>query len=50
VGRDRAIRYVRVLEDGVPVRREVEVGWTHGGWTEITRGLSEGEEIVLPEG
>ena len=50
VGRDRATRYVTVLEEGVPVRREVEVGWTHGGWTEITRGLREGEEIVLPEG
>ncbi len=50
VGRDRATRYVTVLEDGVPVRREVEVGWTHGGWTEITGGLRQGEEIVLPEG
>ncbi len=50
VGRDRAVRFVTVLEDGVPTRREVEVGWTQGGWTEITQGLREGEDLVLPEG
>ncbi|MFO7892205.1 MAG: efflux RND transporter periplasmic adaptor subunit [Longimicrobiales bacterium] len=50
VARDRAERYVMVMEDGVPVRRTVRVGWTQGGWTEIVEGLAEGERIVLREG
>lgn len=48
LGRDRAERFVTVLEDGVPARRTVRVGWTQGGWTEITDGLAEGERVVLP--
>jgi len=39
-----------VLEDDTPVRRTVRVGWTQGGWTEITDGLVKGERIVLTEG
>lgn len=50
VSRDRAERFVTVLEGDTPVRRSVRVGWTQGGWTEITEGLQEGERIVLPEG
>jgi macrolide-specific efflux system membrane fusion protein len=50
VGRERSERYVRVLDGGAPVRRTVRVGWTQGGWTEITDGLAEGERIVLTEG
>ncbi len=50
VARDRAERYVMVLEGDTPVRRTVRVGWTQGGWTEITDGLAEGERIVLTEG
>ena len=50
VARDRAERYVMVVEDGGPVRRTVDVGWTQGGWTEIVEGLAEGETIVLGEG
>ncbi|MFW5951924.1 MAG: efflux RND transporter periplasmic adaptor subunit [Gemmatimonadota bacterium] len=49
VSRDRSERFVMVLEDGVPVRRVVRVGWTQGGWTEITDGLVEGEQIVLSD-
>ncbi|MFO7769298.1 MAG: efflux RND transporter periplasmic adaptor subunit [bacterium] len=48
VGRDRAERYVTVVEEGMPARRSVRVGWTQGGWTEITEGLEEGERILLP--
>jgi len=50
VARDRAERYVMVLEDGSPVRRAGRVGWTQGGWTEITDGREEGERIALPQG
>lgn len=49
VGRDRGERFVTVLEHGSPVRRTVRVDWTHGGWTEITDGLAEGEVILLPQ-
>lgn len=48
VGRDRAERYVTVVEEGMSARRPVRVGWTQGGWTEITEGLEEGERILLP--
>ena len=50
VARDRAERYVMVLEGETPVRRTVRVGWTQGGWTEIIDGLAEGERIVIAEG
>jgi len=49
VARDRSERYVMVMNDGPPVRRTVQVGWTQGGWTEITDGLAEGERILLPQ-
>ena len=49
MGRDRSERYVMVLENDLPVRRTVRVGWTQGGWTEITGGLVDGELIVLPD-
>ncbi|MFO8175639.1 MAG: efflux RND transporter periplasmic adaptor subunit [Longimicrobiales bacterium] len=50
VARDRAERYVMVMENETPVRRTVRVGWTQAGWTEIIDGLAEGERIVLTEG
>jgi len=49
IGRDRSERYVMVMENDLPVRRTVRVGWTQGGWTEITGGLAGGELIVLPD-
>jgi len=49
VGRDRAERFVTVMENGSPVRRTVRVGWTQGGWTEITDGLALGERVLLPQ-
>jgi hypothetical protein len=36
-----------VLENGVPVRRAVELGLTDGSYTEITGGeLREGEPVI----
>jgi len=49
VARERSERYVMVLENGSPVRRMVRVGWTQSGWIEITDGLAEGEDILIPQ-
>lgn len=38
---------VRVLEDGTPVTRDVEVGVMNRLYAEIKSGLSEGEEVIL---
>lgn len=42
-------RYVQVLENGTPVKTEVEVGLINETSAEITGGLSEGAEVILPE-
>ena len=40
-------KYVEVLEEGVPQRREVKVGLRgDGGLVEIISGLKEGEEVI----
>jgi membrane fusion protein, macrolide-specific efflux system len=46
-GRDAA---VTVLDQGEPVSRPVTVGVTSGGRTQITQGLTSGEQVVLPAG
>lgn len=38
--------YVRVMQDGVPVVRQVETGMTTSSYTEVTSGLVEGETVV----
>jgi peptidoglycan hydrolase-like protein with peptidoglycan-binding domain len=38
--------YVRVMQNGVPVVRQVETGMTTSSSTEITSGLAEGETVV----
>lgn len=40
--------YVTRLVDGKEVRTEVETGETYGMSTEITEGLEEGDEVVVP--
>lgn len=39
-------KYVQVLENGQPVNVEVEVGISNDSYTEITSGLTEGQEII----
>ena len=39
-------RYVHVVADGKPVRREVETGESSGGRTEIASGVNEGERVL----
>ena len=44
---NRGIIYVvNEKEDGC-VPRDVSVGWTDGGWVEVTSGLTEGEKIIV---
>lgn len=38
--------YVEVMQAGKPIRRDVEIGLEGNDTTEITSGLSEGEEVV----
>ncbi len=40
-------KYVKVVEAGKPVQREVGVGKTNGERTEIKSGLKEGEEVMM---
>jgi len=47
IRREQGRRFVTVLEKGKPVARGVETGWTSGGLIEITRGLKEGETVVI---
>jgi hypothetical protein len=38
--------YVRIMQDGVPVVRQVETGMATSSYTEITDGLAEGETVI----
>ena len=40
--------YVQVLKDGVVERRWITIGMSDWHYTEVTRGLSEGEKCLLP--
>ncbi|MBA7674428.1 hypothetical protein ES703_82642 [subsurface metagenome] len=42
--------YVEVSQDGVVTQRLVQTGISDWQFTEITGGLSEGEQIVVPKG
>ena len=42
--------YVEVSQDGVVTRRLVQAGISDWQFTEITGGLSEGEQVVVPKG
>ncbi len=42
--------YVQVLEDGITEQRLIKTGISNWQYTEITSGLSEGDEIVIPSG
>jgi HlyD family secretion protein len=45
--RDPALRSIHVLVDKEPVRREIKVGLSDGGFTEITGGeLREGDLVI----
>jgi RND family efflux transporter MFP subunit len=40
-------KYVQILQDGGPVNVTVEVGMSNDVYTEITSGLTEGQEIIV---
>ena len=39
-------KYVQILQNGQPVNVTVEVGMSNDSYTEITSGLTEGQEII----
>jgi RND family efflux transporter MFP subunit len=39
-------KYVQILQDGQPVNLTVETGMSNDSYTEITSGLTEGQEII----
>ncbi|MCX8032091.1 MAG: efflux RND transporter periplasmic adaptor subunit [Thermoleophilia bacterium] len=41
------VKYVQVLENGIPTAVTVEVGMTTDSYAEITSGLQEGQEVVV---
>jgi hypothetical protein len=40
---------VQVLKDGVAESRSIKTGLSDGQNTEVTQGLSEGEQVVIPK-
>lgn len=40
-------KYVQILENGIPVDVTVEVGISNDSYTEVTSGLTEGQEIII---
>ena len=40
-------KYVQILQNGQPVNVTVEVGMSNDAYTEITSGLTEGQEIIV---
>ncbi|MBI4642057.1 MAG: efflux RND transporter periplasmic adaptor subunit [Candidatus Tectomicrobia bacterium] len=49
IRREEGARVVYVLENGIPVRREVKTGWKDSSYTEVVQGLQEGEKVVIGE-
>jgi multidrug efflux pump subunit AcrA (membrane-fusion protein) len=47
IKREAGKKYVDVINGTQPVKRWVDVGWTDGKYTEITRGLKEGERVII---
>lgn len=46
ITRERAERYVTVIEGEKRTQRKVKVGWKDSGFTEIISGLQEGERVL----
>ncbi len=42
--------YVQVLKESVTEERLIQTGISNGQYTEVTSGLSEGEQVVVPQG
>ncbi|MFH0824268.1 MAG: efflux RND transporter periplasmic adaptor subunit [Pseudomonadota bacterium] len=49
VQREGQTKYVHVVEENGPRRRDVQTGWKDAAYTEIFDGLRDGESIVLGE-
>ena len=42
--------YVQVLKDDIVEQRSIKTGISDWQYTEVTDGLSEGEQVVVPQG
>lgn len=49
IKREQGARVVYVLNDGALERRVVTVGWREAGFTEVVRGVREGERVLVGE-
>ena len=49
IRRERGERFVTVLEGRDHISRRITTGWSSGGFIEVTRGLEEGETILISQ-
>ena len=49
IKREAGKHWLYVLKGDQPLKRWVGVGWTDGNYIEITRGLEQGEKIIIDD-
>ena len=49
VKREEGEKVVYVIQNGVPVRRPVKIGWKDSDYTEVLSGLKEGDSVLVGE-
>lgn len=49
IARERGERFVLVIDGGARINKKIKTGWYDNSYTEVTKGLEEGEIVLLPE-
>lgn len=49
IARERGERFVTVIDGGARINKKIKTGWYDNSYTEVTKGLEEGEIVLLPE-